>query len=225
TTESGSAARRASAATTVAVAISATAARISRSGSVKAISLPTSLPGTPDRSEVYEPRSSDRAVRLVQEIEQMHDAHVGPCLAQAALDLHEAAGVRGDDGVRAGTHDVRDLSLEDRAREVGLRDVVRPGAPAAPVRLHERNDVEARNGGEQSARLLADLLAVEQMAGVVPGHPPVERARRLDEPEVAEVFGRVLHFRGEGRSSRRPFGVRSEERRVGKECRARWWRW
>ena len=52
TTESGSAARRASAATTVAVAISATAARISRSGSVKAISLPTSLPGTPDPSEV-----------------------------------------------------------------------------------------------------------------------------------------------------------------------------
>src|SRR2546430_10814568 len=58
----------------------------------------------------------------------MHDAHVGPCVSQAALDLHEAAGVRGDDGVRAGTHDVRDLSLEDRSREVGLRDVVRPSA-------------------------------------------------------------------------------------------------
>src|SRR5439155_8485687 len=121
------------------------------------------------------------------------------------------AGVRGDDGVGSGTDDVRDLSLEDRAREVRLRDVVRPGAAAAPVRLYERNDVEARDGGEQRPGLLADLLPVEQVARVVPGHPSVERARRLDEPEVAEVFGRVLHFRGESRSSRRPFGVVFQE--------------
>src|SRR5205085_8183209 len=128
-------------------------------------------------------------------------------LAQAALDLHETAGVRGDDRVGARAQDVRDLPLQNRAREVGLRDVIGPGAAAAPVRLLERDDLETGYRRKQRAWLLADLLTVQQMARIVPGDAPGERARRLAHPKVAEELGRVPDLRGKGRCAGRPRGI------------------
>src|SRR6267143_568063 len=104
----------------------------------------------------------------------MNDADVRSSLAQAALDLHEAAGIRGDDRIRTRPDDVRDLSLEDRTREIRLRDVVRAGAAAAPIRFVERDDVESRDRREQGAWLRADLLTVQKVTRIVPGHPPVQ---------------------------------------------------
>src|SRR2546423_1256644 len=175
TTESGNETRRARAASPIATARSATAMR-----------------------------RSAAAVRLVEEIDEVHDADVRSGSTQPALDLHEAAGVRRHDRVRAGSKDVRDLPLEDRAGEVGLGDVVRARAPAAPVRFLERDDLEARDRGEQRAGLLADLLTVEQVTRIVPRDPPLQRPRTLAHPEVAQVFGRVLDLRREGRRAGGP---------------------
>src|SRR3989441_12898748 len=121
------------------------------------------------------------------------------CLPQTALDLHQASGIRGHHCVRPGADDVRDLSLQDRAREVRLRDVVGTCASAAPVRLRERDDLQSRYRREERAWLLADLLTVEQVTGIVPGDPGVERSRPLAHPKVAEEFGGVLDLRREGR--------------------------
>src|SRR5688500_20269079 len=43
-----------------------------------------------------------------------------------------------------------------------------------------------------------------------------------DEPALEPVIGRVREERGEVEVDRRPVVTRSEERRVGKECRTRW---
>src|SRR5213082_2278350 len=129
----------------------------------------------------------------------MHDSHVRSGLAQAALDLHETAGVRCDDRVGARAQDVRDLPLQDRARQVGLRDVIGPGAAAAPVRLLERDDLETGYRRKQRAWLLADLLTVQQVTRIVPRDARRKSARRLSRSEVAEELGRVLDLRGKAR--------------------------
>src|SRR5207247_9744410 len=126
-----------------------------------------------------ESRGSTRAVRLVEQIEQVHDANVRPGVAEPALDLHEAARVRRDDGVRAGALDVRHLALQDRAGELRLRDVIRAGAAAAPVRLLERDHVQPGDRGKKGAWLRADLLTMQQVAWIVPGHARAGRAGTL----------------------------------------------
>src|SRR5439155_10903295 len=107
--------------------------------------------------------------------------------------------------------DVRDLSLQDRAREVRLRDVVGTCASAAPVRLRERDDLQTRYRREKCTWLLADLLTVEQVTGIVPGDSGVERPRPLAHPKVAEEFGRVLDLRCESRGPGRPRWVVLQE--------------
>src|SRR5205085_11488071 len=121
--------------------------------------------------------------------------------------LHQASRIRGHHGVSPGPNDIRDLPLQDRAREVGLRDVIGPGAAAAPVRLLERDDLETRYRREQRAWLFADLLTVQQVTRIVPGDAPGERARRLAHPKVAEELGRVPDLRGKGRCAGRPRGI------------------
>src|SRR5437764_12622551 len=115
----------------------------------------------------------------------MHDPHLMVRLAQPALYLHQAPGIRGHHGVSAGAQDVRDLPLQDRAREVGLRDVIGPGAAAAPVRLLERDDLETGYRRKQRAWLLADLLTVQQVTRIVPRDARRKSARRLSHSEVA----------------------------------------
>src|SRR5436190_5737724 len=109
----------------------------------------------------------------------MDHANVVASLPQSALDLHEAAGVRGHDRTGAGAHDVLDLPLEDRPGEIGLGDVVGARASAAPVRLLERNDVQTGDRREQRSWLRADLLTMQQVARVVPRYPPAQRLRGL----------------------------------------------
>src|SRR5205814_10265894 len=89
----------------------------------------------------------------------------------------------------------------------GLRDVVGAGAAATPVGFLERHDVEARDGREQSSRLGANLLTMEKMTGIVPGHSPAERSRLLGHAEITEVFGRVAGRRGEERVTSGRLGV------------------
>src|SRR5207245_1879196 len=102
------------------------------------------------------------------------------------------------DRVRTGADDVRDLSVEDRPRELRLGDVVCARAAAAPVRLFERDDLQTRYCREQRSWLRTDLLPVQQVTGIVPGHLPPNGPRPLADPEVAEEFGRVPDLRSEG---------------------------
>ena len=52
-----------------------------------------------------------------------------------------------------------------RTRRLG--DIINPGAPAAPVGLGEFDEFQTRDEFKEVPRLLGDLLAMRQVAGVV----------------------------------------------------------
>ena len=78
-----------------------------------------------------------------------------------------APGVRGGEDGCTGADDVPDLTDEELFRLLGLGDVIDAGAPAAPVGFGELDEFEARDELQEVARLLGDLLAMRQVAGVV----------------------------------------------------------
>src|SRR5437016_824895 len=53
-----------------------------------------------------------KCVRLVEDLDEMQDGDVAAALAQPLLDLKDAAGIRGDDRLRARALDVADLARE-----------------------------------------------------------------------------------------------------------------
>ncbi len=88
-------------------------------------------------------------------------------LAEATGDLKVAPGVGGGEDRCAGADDVPDLADEELFGLLGLGNVVDASAAAAPIGLGEFHELESRDELEQVARLLRDLLAVRQVAGVV----------------------------------------------------------
>src|SRR3981081_4325160 len=87
--------------------------------------------------------------------------------AQSRRDLHLTAWIGGHDHLRSTLRDVADLALEELRGELGLRDVVRAGAAAAPIGLGQRHDLQLGDRGEQRAWLLADALPVQEVARIV----------------------------------------------------------
>src|ERR1700733_14554006 len=99
----------------------------------------------------------------------MHRVDVEAALAEAVLDLEEAAGVAGGDDRGAGGGDVVDFALKELVGHLGLDEVVDAGAATTPHGFGERLEVEAGDAREQFAWLGGDFLAVAEMAGVVVG--------------------------------------------------------
>ena len=88
-------------------------------------------------------------------------------MAEATGDLQVASGIGGGEDRGAGADDVPDLTHEELFRLLGLGDVINPGAPAAPVGLGKFDELQARDEFKEVPRLLGDLLAMRQVAGVV----------------------------------------------------------
>jgi hypothetical protein len=88
-------------------------------------------------------------------------------LAEATGDLKVAPGVRGGEDGCTGADDVPDLTDEELFRLLWLGDIINPGAPAAPVGLGKFDELQARDEFKEVPRLLGDLLAMRQVAGVV----------------------------------------------------------
>jgi hypothetical protein len=88
-------------------------------------------------------------------------------LAEATADLKVAPRVGGGEDRCAGADDVPDLADEELFGLLGLGNVIDAGATAAPIGLREFDELKAGYQLKQVARLLGDLLAVRQVAGVV----------------------------------------------------------
>src|SRR5690348_18511149 len=68
--------------------------------------------------------------------------------------------------------------------------------------------------------LFPDLAIVEREGGL--SGPAVEVPDQVRVEFVTRLVGRIEHRLAAGGNH---LGLRSEERRVGKECRSRWWPW
>src|SRR3970282_379980 len=102
-------------------------------------------------------------------------------------------------------------------RDVGLREVVDPGAAAAALRVRDLNESDALDGTQPCAWLRAYPLPVREMTGVLvhdaqrPSHSIRPRPRHL---------GDVAHARTEFATTLRPRAVLVEHVAVGLEVRA-----
>ena len=139
--------------------------------------------------------------------------------AETAAELHEAAGVGGDDGVGVGGEEMGDFAIAELLGGFGLEEIVDAGGAAAEGGFGDFGDLEAGDSGEQLARLLIDALRVAEMAGVVVGDADREwiaRGWRMTFKgfEFREDFGDVAAFCGEGAGARGPVGIVAEEMAV-----------
>ena len=99
----------------------------------------------------------------------MDDAQGEAAFAGAVLDLEEAAGIAGGDGVGAGDCDVIEFTIEKLGGHFRLNDVIDAGAAAAPFAFSEFDEFEFGNRFQDGAWLRGDFLAVTEMAGFVVG--------------------------------------------------------
>ena len=76
-------------------------------------------------------------------------------------------------------------------RHLGLRQVISARGPAAKLGFVERDELEERDHGQELPGLVANLLAVAEVAGVVISHLGRDRELGGDWPEFHEKFGDV----------------------------------
>lgn len=134
--------------------------------------------------------------------------------AQAAHELEQAAGICGDDGGGVGGEEMRDFSVAELLRGLGLEQVVDARGAAAERGFGDLGDFKAGDLREQLARLLMDALRVAEVAGVVVGDAERQGIARCDWVEFAEDFGDVFAFCGEGAGSVGPLRVVAQEMAV-----------
>src|SRR2546426_1078574 len=119
-----------------------------------------------------------RAVRAVEQLDEVEHPRSRPLGGEPGLDLEDAAGVGGDDRVGAGREDVTHLPLQEARRHLGLREVVDARRPAAPIGLGELDDPEPGDLRQEPTRLPPELLAVHDVTWVVIGHRQGHRGER-----------------------------------------------
>ena len=123
----------------------------------------------------------------------MDDGGVESGATGAGAELHHAAGVAGGDDVGCGGGEVLHFAFQDAARHVLVGNVVDAGGAAAEIGVGDGRQFQAGYLLQQVARLLTNLLGVQQVAGVVVGHALGHRTQRPAQRFLGETFRNVLH--------------------------------
>ena len=132
----------------------------------------------------------------------MHDRPVAPRASSRRGNLQHTARVGGGVDVRRERREMRRLAVSERARRVGLHEVVDAGAAAADVRFCRRGHFEPGDRRQQLSWLGVHALCVAQVTGVMVRDPRMDRvpprarlAKLHQDPEVAEylplAFGKL----------------------------------
>src|SRR5712691_11471062 len=103
---------------------------------------------------------SGMSVGAIEHFHEVQHRDVETTRAETGMDLENAAGVRGDDGLGTRRLDVAHLASQQAVGHLGLREVVDAGRAATPVGLRQVHDAQRRHLRQEVARLAANLLAV-----------------------------------------------------------------
>ncbi len=110
----------------------------------------------------------------------MGDPQVWVVPAEVAADLDQAADVAGEDRLCPGVEEIFRFAQAETLGHLGLGNVVAAGGAATDFAFIERDQFQAGDHFQELAGLLADLLAVAQVAGIVIGGAEGEWILRLD---------------------------------------------
>src|SRR5712671_1742070 len=95
---------------------------------------------------------------------------------EAGADLHQTSGISGRHPRRAGRANVGELRSQHGVGRLRLDKIVDAGAPAALIRVVERNELETRDRGQNGKGSLSHALRVLEMAGRIIGDSNWERS-------------------------------------------------
>src|SRR5437667_5143806 len=104
----------------------------------------------------------------------MRDLKLDSKFSSAVLELKHASGVPGRQYIYMRFFDRFHLSIKDFHRQLILSNIVNSGASAALIRTVNLHKLNAWNGFQQSPRLRANSLAVDQMTRIVITDPPFQ---------------------------------------------------
>ena len=113
-------------------------------------------------------------------VEQLHDMKyilVGAVEGSSGAELQETARIGGGKDLCPGGLCVAHFFGEQLELRFGLGDVVGSRRAAANFRVRQLHKVEMRNGGEHLSRRVADLLSMQQMAGVLISDAAAQRVK------------------------------------------------
>ena len=110
-------------------------------------------------------------------IGNVHDLRARAGFFQSGANLQHAAGIGGNDQVRAGLENVFCFSPLQTFGHFGFGQIVGAGAAAANIRLGQVNKIFPGDSFDQIARLAGDALGVGEMTGVVVGDLATRRGQ------------------------------------------------
>ena len=107
--------------------------------------------------------------------------HLGgePILRHALAQLQNAARIPCDNELRLHRSQVPHFTVEQGLGGLRMEEVVHPSAATTPVTFGDFEQRKLWDLLQHMARLLTDLLAVQQVAGIIVGHTQWYRVERL----------------------------------------------
>ena len=108
--------------------------------------------------------------RPPQEIGDVKHLHARASMLKTGAKLQDAAGIGGDDDLRAGFQDVFDLAPLQPPGHLRFGQIVTARAAATDIRLGHFDKICSRDGFDQEAWLLGDPLRMRQVTGIMISH-------------------------------------------------------
>lgn len=147
----------------------------------------------------------------------MDHGHAGTRRSKPRDYLQDAAWIRAHNDIRPRSNDRRDLLALQLPRDLGLREVVDPGATAAAFGIGDLGDRDALDRTQQRARLHPDALTMREVAGVLVHD--TQRTRGAVRPRPRDLR-HIAHARAEGAAALGPGGILLKYVAVGFQVRA-----
>ncbi len=126
--------------------------------------------------------------RLIENFDEVHDAHRSACGLEARSDLEETSGIARDDHVCVGLENILHFPIAQLCRRLRLEQIVDTRRSAANIRFRDFAHGHTGDRLQQTSRLRADTLRMLQMAGVVIGGLELDGTSRRARLEVCEHF-------------------------------------
>ena len=107
------------------------------------------------------------SIGLCEDFNGMPDWYVVAVLCDPLTQLQDATRIARDDELRSYGGNMGHLTVEQGLRRIAVDDVIDPGTATTPVTFGDVMEVQVGNLAQERAGLCVDLLAMQEMTGIV----------------------------------------------------------